>query len=122
MREFEQRRHPARLLGKRLITVGLLIALALAIKGAWGVHEKKQETDRLRKEAEAKMMELSERSEALAETVAKLKTEEGIEAELRRQFEVGKEGEGVIIVMDGEPISPEVATSTKWWKKLKGAE
>ena len=68
------------------------------------------------------MMELSERSEALAETVAKLKTEEGIEAELRRQFEVGKEGEGVIIVMDGEPISPEVATSTKWWKKLKGAE
>ncbi len=122
MREFEQRRHPARLLGKRLITVVLFIALLLAVKGAWGVYDKKQETDRLRTEAEAKMSELSERSEALSETVAKLKTEEGIEAELRRQFEVGKEGEGVIIVMDGEPIVAETPTSTVWWKKLKSSE
>lgn len=122
MREFEQRRHPARLLGKRLVTALLFLMLVLAMKGAWGVHEKKKETDRLRADAEAKMHELGERSAALGETVAKLKTEEGIEAELRRQFEAGKEGEGVIIVMDGEPIVPETPTSTTWWSKLRSTQ
>lgn len=58
---------------------------------------------------------LSARKQALEEQVEYLSNERGIEAEMRRQFDVALEGEQVVVIVDEETDGPEVlplATST----------
>jgi len=61
--------------------------------------------------AEAKLSELQAREAELAETVTYLESERGIEAEMRRNFDVAEPGEQVVVILD-VPASKD-STSTK---------
>jgi cell division protein FtsB len=50
--------------------------------------------------AEAAVAELEARREALAAQVAYITSERGQEAEMRRQFDIAREGEQVVIILD----------------------
>ena len=102
MRELEQRRHPLRLLGLRLFTVGLLIIAFALTRGVWGVYEKERKTYGGRVVAEQELKDLNEREMRLRGEIARLRTHQGIEESLRQQFDMAKEGEGVIIIVDRE--------------------
>jgi len=80
-----------------IVVVGLLVVFlgraTLRVYLGW---------DRLRLErnqTEAKYLELVRRQEALKIQVEKLKTQRGWEEEIRRNFQVAKPGEGVIILV-----------------------
>lgn len=103
MRGFrQQHRKMARTLGKRLLTAMLLLLVIAMARGVWGVYQKERAAVENRQQAEAELAELQKRERELQEELARLQTERGKEAELRQQFEVAKEGEKLIVVVDRE--------------------
>lgn len=54
--------------------------------------------------AEASVIELEERKERLSEEIQHLETKEGVEEEIRENFGFAKEGERVVIIVEGEEV------------------
>lgn len=120
MRHFRQQHHEvARLLGRRLITVVLLLILAGMVHGVWGVFQKEREAREKRIDAEIELAELKKREKELQAELADLKTDRGMEARLRQQFEVAKEGEGLIVIVDRpDPNATPPPPPKPWWEQL----
>jgi cell division protein FtsB len=73
-------------------------------------------------EAEERIAELQERKEAIEDKVEYLGSERGIEAEMRRNFDVAQPGEQVVIILDEEtdesvvePLSSVVEDTPPWY-------
>jgi len=76
-------------------------------------------------EAEAELHSLEQRKETLQKKVDYLSNDRGIEAEMRRNFDVAREGEKVVIILDDEtvtnniePLSSITPTTTRPWYKF----
>lgn len=104
------------------ITVLLVVVIVLGME----VYERytiEREMAGRRVEVERKLDELSGRRDQLKEKVEYLSNERGIEAEMRRNFDVAQEGEKVIIILEDEseastePIpAPSEPPSRPWYK------
>lgn len=112
MATFQQRRDPMRLMWRRLIAVGLLILLAIALRGVWGVYKKSQESHELKIEAQAQLGDLRKRENELRTDISNLKSDRGVEAELRERYDVAAEGEGVVVIVDPPAPPPEPKPTT----------
>jgi len=115
MAQYQQKRDPMRLMWRRLIAAGLLILIALTLRGVWGVYQKSKESAVLRQEAEAKLSDLEGRESLLRGEISALKTDRGIEGELRQRYDLAAEGEGVIVIVD-PPIPPPEPRPTAFQK------
>jgi len=81
------------------------VLLAIALLLSWSVYERferEREMATRRYELEEKLETLTMQAMTLEEEVARLKSERGIEEELRNRFEVAKTGEQVVIVVGDE--------------------
>ena len=58
------------------------------------------ETSKNKKMAESKVAELEVEKEKLSSDIARLKTEAGVEENIREKFGLAKEGEALIVVVD----------------------
>jgi cell division protein FtsB len=120
---FVQRTDPVRLLKRRLVLAGLLLLVALGIRGIWGVYQKLEESRALRHESEVQLQGLKEREAALRGDIAKLKSDRGVEEVLRGEYELAREGEGVIVIVEPQQEAPEPESSSfqplkklfQWW-------
>ena len=122
MRELEQRRHPIYVLSLRLFTVAVLLVAFGLVRGVWSIYQKEQETSNGRMEAEQQLADMKRREIALHSDIVRLRSAEGIEAALREQFDMAKEGEGVVIIVDRDKTSSQ-ATPTPFdtmstWQRL----
>lgn len=119
MREFEQKKKiKSRLYSKITIIILGLIFLLLA-KACFSVYQKQRDTKEKLTRAEAALTELSDRRTNLQEETARLQSSEGIEEEIRRKFQVSKEGEKVIVIVDDQKDQNMPATSTSFFSKVK---
>jgi len=118
MTALRQQRDPGRLLLRRLALLALLIAVAFAASGAWGVYQKERDSAVLRDQAEQEYEDLLGRESRLKEELAKLNSDRGMEAALRGQYSLAEEGEGLIIIVEPPAPAPLHATSTvmDWFK------
>ncbi len=107
MATFRERRDPLRLMWRRVIAVLLLLLVALAVRGAWGVYEKSKEARVLKTEAQAKLVELQKRELELRADIADLRSDRGVEAELRERYDLAAEGERVVVIVEPPPQEPE---------------
>lgn len=108
------------------VTLLLLLVILVALYGpvyARFVAERDAAARREAEEKELKLME--ERKQELELKVSELKDDSGAEREIRRRFDVAKEGETVVVLLEDEHQDSEVsATSTTintekvWWKNL----
>jgi len=112
MATFQQRNDPLRLMWRRVVAVVLLILIAIAVRGAWGVYKKSQESRVLKVEAEATLQDLQTREKELRSEIANLKSDRGVEAELRERYDLAKDGERVVIIVDPPPSAPEPKPTT----------
>jgi len=99
MREFQRKQHKRRFLYSRFVLLALLIVLALVIKAVWGAYGREQEGTANLERAQNGLAALRARSTELEEKLAHLKTLEGIEAEIREQFQMSKPGEKMVVVI-----------------------
>lgn len=114
-------RDPVRLLGRRVLIVFLLILLVLLGRAVWNIYGKQRDAAENRVEAEAKLADLKTREAQLRESIAHLNNDRGVEEELRAQYELGRAGESLIVIVD-EPAreAPQkpVFPSVEWFKSL----
>jgi cell division protein FtsB len=87
-----------------LILLGLLVLFfAWNILGFWN---KMQETEKNKKIAEDKITSLQQQKDQLSSKINSLNTEEGKEAFIRGNYDLVKQGEGEIIIMDDQNPPP----------------
>ncbi len=78
----------------------MLFLLVLVSKATWGLYAKERESQKNLGRVEAELSELQLREERLSGDIARLQTSEGIETEIRGQFQVAKPGEKMIVLVD----------------------
>lgn len=100
MREFQRKRVPHKFLYSSAALFVLLIALAFLIKSSWGVYVKERAIRENLNRAQEELAALTARRASLEEKITRLQTPEGIEAEIREQFQMAKPGEKMVLVVE----------------------
>ena len=122
MRELEQRRHPIYILSLRLFTIAILLIAFALVRGVLSIYHKEQETWGGRMEAERQLADMKQREVSLRSDIVRLQSPDGMEAALREQFDMAKEGEGVIIVIDRDKTSAQQNSANtappNMWKRM----
>lgn len=70
----------------------------------FGFFGKMLETGKNRKVAENKVEELEHSKLELESSIARLNTDKGIEEKIREDYALGKEGEGLVQIVEEKPI------------------
>ena len=100
MLSFQQKRLLRRVVASRMMQVMLILILVLAGYSAYGRYSIAMEMANRQETVAHELAELEERRASLVEEVSYITSERGIEAEMRRQFDVAREGEQVVIIID----------------------
>jgi len=96
-----------------------LIVFVLFAKGTWSVYQKATFAKDNRMRAEQEIEKLKEREVALRVELDRLGTERGLEEEIRHKFDVGREGEQMVVLVDApEPEQVTEVASPSIWEKL----
>ena len=107
MVQFSHKRDPMRLMWRRLLALVLLGLVAFAVQGVWSVYKKAQDSGNLKMEAQAKLDDLKKRELELRTDISNLRSDRGIEAELRERYNLAAAGESVIIIVDPPAPPPQ---------------
>lgn len=103
MFSFQQKRQLRKLLSSRLVHLVLLLVCLAVAWSAYGRYTITRNVVQEKLRAEAEVIELEARKKELEERVNYITNERGIEAEMRRQFDIAREGEQVVIIIDTPP-------------------
>lgn len=107
MFDFQQKRKLKNWYSSR-VTQGIVLFLAiLVLLSALNRYLIAADMADRRTAVEAEIHSLETRRQSLEEEVKYLSNERGIEAEMRRQFDVAREGEQVVIILEDETVAPE---------------
>ena len=106
-----------------LIRVGIVVLFVLCVLVLFSVVKRYQIASDMadrRTVVENEKVNLIERKEQLEERVQYLEDDRSVEAEIRRNFDVAKEGEQVVVILDKEEPreeAPEVepVVATPWY-------
>lgn len=124
MFDFYQKRKLKVWLSTWYVQAAAAIIMILVAYSAWQRYLIAAEMSERRAQAEAEAAELEARRDSLQQEVDYVSNERGIEAEMRRQFDVAKEGETVVVIVDEETGSKvssdeinanEAGTTKKRW-------
>lgn len=116
---FEKRRI-RRFFFSRLLTVGVFILLLFLLRAAWGAYQKASFASDGRVDAMQQQQVLQKRSEALQADIDELSTDRGLEAALRSRFDVGREGEQLVVLVDAPNAPAETAPKQGLWQRMRG--
>lgn len=100
MLDFKEKKKTRRFIYSTPVVAFLGIVFLFFSYNLFGLHKISEESQRKTNEAKAELRILEERKRDLEKRVSFLKTERGQESEIREKFMVGKEGEGVILLVD----------------------
>lgn len=117
--DFHEKRKLKKILYSKLTLIILGIIVIWFSFAAWNMYKKERDTRLKRVEQKEILNELKTRKMSLSEEIERLNTEYGIEQEVRSKFEVGKEGEEMIVIVDNfeeKDINIKDAKKTFWQK------
>lgn len=100
MRQFQEKRRFWRWLYSPLSIILLVIIVVFLARAAWDIYQKSRLGDEAYQAALLKLKELEERKKALEEELARVGSQQGLEAQIRQNLPVAKPGEEVIIIVD----------------------
>lgn len=111
MREFEHKRKVRKILSSPLVLLPLAILLIFLARGTWNIYVKNRDSAAELRLAEERLARLEERHKTLMAGVARLNTESGIEGEIRDRFQMAKEGERAVVIVDApsKPVQLELS-------------
>ncbi len=102
MLDFHQKRRLKSILSHPAIRVLLVLVLLLIAYSAFIRFEIASEMKERREAAEAEVSELREQKLRLEKEVEYLSNDRGIEAEMRRQFDIALPGEEVVVILEDQ--------------------
>lgn len=111
MREFEYKRKIRKILSSPLVLLPLAVILLFLAQGTWNLYVKNRDSGLQLRLAQERLSRLEERQRALSTGIERLKTESGIEAEIRDRFQMAKEGEKAVVIVDSssKPVQLELS-------------
>lgn len=118
--DFHEKRRARRLLYSPLTLLVLAALIAVAGYNAWDMYGKSRRAREALTKTNAAYGELATRQAFLDRELARLSTDEGVEAEIRERFGVAKAGEEVIVVLSEEESPAPSAQKPSFWSKVKG--
>ncbi len=95
-----KRSDPVRLFARRVGLLALFIVVLMALSALWDVYKKERESRILKNQAEAQLYNLSMQEDHLNAEIARLETARGKEEMLRQNYELAKEGESMIMIIE----------------------
>ena len=107
MRAYQRKKKIREVLYSRATLATLLFFTVLISKAAWDMYAKERESQRQLEAVEHELAALVARENLLRDNLARLTTPEGIEAEIRAQFQVAKPGEQMVVLVEGRSAAPE---------------
>lgn len=122
MFDFYQKRKLRGFIGSRYTQAVLLVLALLIAWSAYGRFTIALEMQERRERVEAEAAALEARKDSLEAQVRYLSDERGIEAEMRRQFDVAKDGEQVVVIVDPqseneiEPLASSTNEKVPWYQ------
>lgn len=123
MKEFQEKRKIKKRVYSKFTILALLIVVILLARGTWGVYKKEKDSRIEMQRVQGELQVLKDRKENLAIGIDRLKTDTGVEEEIRNKFQVAKQGEGVIVIVDKAPtVVPTDDTNIlkKIWNSVTG--
>jgi cell division protein FtsB len=119
MKDFQQRKKIRSFVTSRLGFFSVLLVTILLFKGAWGVFQKERETQASLERAKTTLIIARNREVELSTSVKNLQTPQGVEKEIRNKFDVAKNGEEVIMVVDPkQAVDTGGGEVTSFWQKI----
>ena len=122
MFEFYEKRRIKRFIYSKGFFGVLGVVVLLMSYAAYGAYEKMQGTIERSAALSAQVAELQGRAISLEEDIERLNDPRGIESELRSRYEVGWEGEEVIVLVEDEVVEPEekleAVEEEGFWSKI----
>jgi hypothetical protein len=123
MREFEQKQKIRKRIYSKFTIVILLIILFFVFKGTFEIWQKERQSKATLKVEEERFYELEKRKELLNSKIEYIDSEVGKEELVREKFNVAKEGEKEVFIINEEEkteIEPEPSKLGKFWHNLIG--
>ena len=114
MFDFYQRRKFKTILSSKITRVLLVVLVLLMGYSAYKRYAIAKDMERRRHEVESDAVRLQGQKEVLEKQVRYLSDDRGIEAEMRRQFDVALDNEQVVVIV--EPEKDEIKTSSSTYE------
>lgn len=118
MREFSQKRRYKQMMYSFPVLLILLLILFFIAKGSFGIYQKYSLSKNELNSSKEDLVILEEKKNYIHQKVEKLKTETGIEKEIRSKFNVAREGEKMVVIVDDAPEEVIVEEEKGFFKKL----
>ena len=124
MFDFHEKRKIKAILFSRVTLILLLIPIVFLGLSVFDLFQKEREVSKRRIEREGELHRLHERAAVLEANVEMLESDRGIEAEIRDRYDVAKEGETVVVIIEHEervvvPVPEEEEKKDPWFSALK---
>lgn len=113
MFDFHQKRKLRTFFHSRFTQLTLLFFTLLIFWSAYDRYLVAKEMSEKRLALEEEMANLEERKVSLSKEVEYLSSDRGVEAEMRRQFDIAREGEQVVIILDDEKATSATTSLNK---------
>lgn len=100
-----------------VIVVVLLVAFVVLIKSLYTLYLRYRESTIEMERARATVVALEAREQGLRDNISDLETARGKEQEIRTRFNVAREGEGLVVIVDDMATDTATTTPPKtWWQ------
>lgn len=120
MFNYQQKKQIRKVIYSKITLLILFIFIIILSKACYGIYQKQKISEQNLKIVEEEYYSLSSRKDVLESEIDKLKTEDGVEREIRSKFNVSKPGEIVVkIVDDNKNISYDDSNKEKsFWDRI----
>lgn len=120
MREFQEKKKIRKVLYSKSFVVLLVVFVFIGARAVWGVLAKERESARNTAEAASELKKLEDRHILLSSELKRLRTDEGIEEEIRSKYSVSKPGENLIVLVNKNQSADAASTTPDgWWNRFK---
>lgn len=104
----------------------IFLVFLVLLRALWGVYKKEVISAQYLQKEQEQLTAILSRQRELAQSVDYLKTDKGVESEIRSKFRVVREGESVAVIVDNDATTTSQiqATTTQqqgWWSKMWNA-
>ncbi|MDO8594796.1 MAG: septum formation initiator family protein [bacterium] len=100
MRDFQRKRKIRKTLYSKGTLAVVFLLLVLVGKATLGLYTKERDSREHLDRVEGELSSLTSREQSLKGDIARLETPEGIETEIREQFQVAKPGERMVVLVE----------------------
>ncbi len=107
-----------RIIVEKAGTLLLLVLLVILGRSVWNSYSDYRIAKQEYKQAEGDLNIISERRDGLESDIKRLSTDRGLEEEIRTKFQVAKEDEEVVVIVDKDVANTQKSVEPSLWLRI----